>query len=712
MLPWTRKIHFSKITLIVFSIVVVFLFFGFTPHSVLAQSTTDTLGVSTVGKDIALSGSDIRVVAVKIINAILGLLGIIVLGLILYAGFIIMTSGGDETKVANGKKIMINAVIGLAIILSAFVIVKFISNKLLGATGFKTGDENTGNAPILQTFSGSGSLGTLIKDHYPLRDQKDVARNTSIVVTFAVPIDPASIAINSNNSCWNADATAPTTTCDFTKGDKPYYGDCIFDSNNKMLCDTLNTSTIKITTVANSTSTNSGLSASAFFSYENGSVYTIVLRPSVYLGSSTTTVDYLVNLLEGVKKENSTQSIFIGRSSKFYKWNFQTGTTLDLNPPFVTSISPDQNQTDTKDTIIKINFNEAIDPTTVQGILDSTGSFKNILVNNVSTTPTTVVTGTWKISNGYKTVEFIPSEACGQNSCGQTKYCLPVVCSVNDIYCTNGFSTLIRTATSTGNPDAPFEAVPFSGVYDLAFNGLDNLSDNPVTGFYSLHKPMVRDSKVIDIREKNPDNKFWDFNIQNKMDKKAPYITKILPDVDAEKVASGEDLSITFSKDLLYHSMNEISLIEYPAHVCADVALNTSTKACTVGTLDDIWYRISAKIVTSTTHNQTEISVQHRQFGPNGLDLYYFPMIPHTLQDSHQNCFYPGYGPNLKGLECIINYNNDGDIIGKSNCAPVTDTESDQDTACVYGNGQTVTSTINDCKIILEKNSRSTYKSN
>ncbi|MBU0660911.1 carbohydrate binding domain-containing protein [Patescibacteria group bacterium] len=97
------------------------------PQSVSAQ---DTLGLNEVGQNVALSGTDIRIVIARIIQAGLGLLGTIALVLMVYAGFIWMTAGGQEDKIAQAKKIMINAVIGLVIILSALAIVQFVIRSL------------------------------------------------------------------------------------------------------------------------------------------------------------------------------------------------------------------------------------------------------------------------------------------------------------------------------------------------------------------------------------------------------------------------------------------------------------------------------------------------------------------------------------------------------------------------------------------------------
>lgn len=69
-----------------------------------------------------------------IIRAVLGLLGIVVVIIIIYAGFTWMTAGGDKDKVGEARKWITNAVIGLAIILSAYAITDFVIEKLITST--------------------------------------------------------------------------------------------------------------------------------------------------------------------------------------------------------------------------------------------------------------------------------------------------------------------------------------------------------------------------------------------------------------------------------------------------------------------------------------------------------------------------------------------------------------------------------------------------
>jgi hypothetical protein len=80
-----------------------------------------------------LSDSDPRAVVGRIINVVLGFLGVIAVGIILLGGFKWMTGGGNEDKVGEAKKLLGAGVIGLIIILSAWAIATFIINQINGA---------------------------------------------------------------------------------------------------------------------------------------------------------------------------------------------------------------------------------------------------------------------------------------------------------------------------------------------------------------------------------------------------------------------------------------------------------------------------------------------------------------------------------------------------------------------------------------------------
>jgi len=340
---------------------------------VFAQAQGD-FGVTAVDSQIALSGTSIAVIIVNVIRILLGSLGLVLVILIMYAGYMIMTSAGNEEKITKGKEILRNAVIGTAIILFSLIIVQFVLNILGGVSGNQQGQANP---PGQVTFDGIGSLGTVIKDHYPQPGQTNVYRNTKIVVTFTESIDPSSIIENTNKSCWR-DGMATTTAC--TLSDDPYYGDCVAG-----VCDTLKPGVIQVNRLAAKGGATEGnqMPLTAVVAYEKGTdAHTFVFKPKdgALFGNDTTDQWHRVVITDAVENANG-DSIFRGRSSDSYTWEFETNTEVDLTPPYVVSISPEPGEVIPKNNALQITFNEAVDPMTVQGYFSSTSAFTNVVVD-------------------------------------------------------------------------------------------------------------------------------------------------------------------------------------------------------------------------------------------------------------------------------------------------------------------------------------------
>jgi hypothetical protein len=62
----------------------------------------------------------------NLIGVFLSLLGVIFLILILYGGYVWMSSAGNETKVLQAKKIISNSIVGIIIVMSAYAITSFV----------------------------------------------------------------------------------------------------------------------------------------------------------------------------------------------------------------------------------------------------------------------------------------------------------------------------------------------------------------------------------------------------------------------------------------------------------------------------------------------------------------------------------------------------------------------------------------------------------
>lgn len=63
----------------------------------------------------------------NVITAALMFVGTVAVFLIVYAGIMFVTSGGDQKKVQSARQIITYALVGLVIVLSSFAIIYFIS---------------------------------------------------------------------------------------------------------------------------------------------------------------------------------------------------------------------------------------------------------------------------------------------------------------------------------------------------------------------------------------------------------------------------------------------------------------------------------------------------------------------------------------------------------------------------------------------------------
>jgi len=80
------------------------------------------------------SNQDLRTLAAKIVRVILGFLGVIFIGLLVFSGFKYMTAGGNEEDTKKATAMIKNSVIGLIIILSAWAISHYIVLMLVQAS--------------------------------------------------------------------------------------------------------------------------------------------------------------------------------------------------------------------------------------------------------------------------------------------------------------------------------------------------------------------------------------------------------------------------------------------------------------------------------------------------------------------------------------------------------------------------------------------------
>ena len=291
----------------IFLLLVVFLLWS---TSVSAASQIEE-GITQVDQTIALSATSPIVIVLRVIQIALGVLGVIAVSLIIYAGFLWMTSAGSDEKINQAKKILRQTIIGLIIILSSWGITYFVLEKIIGVTGGSGTQEgvssrNPGGFGL--SALGSCSLETV----FPEPNSKDNPRNTTILITAKEPINLETICYNNRNEA------------------------CI--CNNTPSCNRLNFNNIQI---FNTASGNACVNNNCVGNVNEVEVSvpsdgkTLVLRPLKPLGNPDGYTEYGVRLNSAIEKKLSKESLFAACSADYFEWIFEVSNKLDLIPPQV-----------------------------------------------------------------------------------------------------------------------------------------------------------------------------------------------------------------------------------------------------------------------------------------------------------------------------------------------------------------------------------------
>ncbi|GEM_PF-1087926 len=580
-------------------IVFVFLFFGglfagshptyyLLPTTYSAHAAQLDLGINQVDQSVALPSADIRVIVGRIIRVVLSLLGIVALLLVLWGGFQWMSANGEEEKILDAKRNLINSAIGLAIIVSAWSITTFVLNAILNATTGRTpgASEITGAPPASLFCDTCNELGRGIDMHYPPRDAENVPRNADIIVTFKRPIRRDTVIVG-----WTDNNTSDNPA------DDPH---------------DLNVANIKIYKL--NLQANDRGAASAFTASQVKVSYTPDHRTFIFdtpdLDSPSERVLYEVWISDGVHREDNASVL-----SEPYRWQFRTSTALDFTPPVVTSLYPAPAGGAPRlprNLLARVTFNEAINPITA-----STIEVRNRAgLAGGGTAP--LIAGEWRITNQYRTLEFVPSEQCGQNACGEAIFCLPA----------NGdVAAIIPTATLRDPSGTDSIALkPANGITDVAGNALNDQGNDARGGQSNDSVPFA-------------------FGVSAQLDLEGPRIVSVTPNINEPNIDPAASVELVSSEPLSFSSVNtdNVRLAPRPAHNfwftlrATDLnARGTSVEAAPV--VD----------VAGRTAVASRINADHALFfkAPFGrAPQLYSSQVTVGLRDTFQNCFAPSAGP-------------------------------------------------------------------
>lgn len=96
------------------------------PVHVLAINFGDSLVTDTANAAQISTDQTLPSLIGSLIRAALGLLGIFFLIITIYAGFLWATANGSEDNIKKAKKLLVNGVIGMIIMLSSYAITEFV----------------------------------------------------------------------------------------------------------------------------------------------------------------------------------------------------------------------------------------------------------------------------------------------------------------------------------------------------------------------------------------------------------------------------------------------------------------------------------------------------------------------------------------------------------------------------------------------------------
>lgn len=111
---------------------------GLSFQPALAYEFMNDSGLSNTAVGAGYGGSSVwnspAYIIARVIKILLGFLGVIFLGLMMYGGYIWMMARGNQAEVDKAKKLIESAIIGLVIVLAAYAITMFVARWLVPIT--------------------------------------------------------------------------------------------------------------------------------------------------------------------------------------------------------------------------------------------------------------------------------------------------------------------------------------------------------------------------------------------------------------------------------------------------------------------------------------------------------------------------------------------------------------------------------------------------
>lgn len=158
----SKKQTYSIATVLVLGCCVLF----FVPGVVDAAGLINTSGCEVPGADTGGQCRNIEILliqAISLIEYLFGIIGTLAFAMFIYGGLKMILAFGSEDKFGEGKEAMVNAVIGMIIAFSAYILVNFVLDVLGVKADFRAVGDN-GGAPSQVSPTNNGAACTQNSD--------------------------------------------------------------------------------------------------------------------------------------------------------------------------------------------------------------------------------------------------------------------------------------------------------------------------------------------------------------------------------------------------------------------------------------------------------------------------------------------------------------------------------------------------------------------
>ena len=337
--------------------------------------------------------------------------------------------------------------------------------------------------------------------------------------------------------------------------------------------------------------------------------------------------------------------------------------------------------------VIQINFNEAVNPMTISGTAAELAPYLRIVNADASSSPAAAacvknsdcqsykcsnntcvgdyVGGKFIVSNGYRTVEFLSDNECGVNGCGEKIYCLPAnshlavkLVAANLKTCTNSSECLplapykncsstplgYQTCQNDSGQNYPTANISsLDGIVDAAMNSLDGNRDTAAAGPISFYSDNYNVNYHPELNAGREDKFLWSFYVNDQIMSGTPLITTTNPAQSQSGLNLADPVAITFNTLMMNSTLRTGSvLIQSGTSTIEHKLINLrslSTEPLGYWVLND-------NLDTAPLDGVPDMTVSKINHSAFSASVSYKAQVGSGVKDIYQNCYKPSAGPN------------------------------------------------------------------